>query len=117
MKPIISPWFIYLAEKSEAIGIAFMIVGIFAASAFVIWYCISLFEGYKPEEIKIPKFVSVFAIVGILIGTILPSEKTVLTMMTVQQLTPDNIELAGNTIETTVDYIVDKIEEIIEEND
>ena len=42
-------------------------------------------------------------------------QKTVLTMMTVQQLTPNNIKLVGDSVEDAVNYIVDKVEEILEE--
>ena len=38
-------------------------------------------------------------------------------MVTVSQITPNNIEIAGNTIEDTVDYIFEKIDEITDEDD
>ena len=117
MEPIINPWWIYLAEKSETVGIGFLIVGIFAATVFCFWYFICLMGEYETKEIKISKFISVIAIVGILIGILLPSKKTILAMMTVSQLTPSNIELVGDTVESTIDYIVDKIEDITDEDD
>jgi hypothetical protein len=118
MKSIINPWWIYLAEKSENIGIGFLVVGIFAAIIFCIWYFTLVMEGYEIKEIKIPKFIIVLAIVGILIGGLLPSQKTILTMLTVSQLTPNNIKLVGDTVEGTIDYIIENIEELTdEEND
>ena len=110
MKPIINPWWIYFAEKSEVIGDGCIIFGILATIVCIMFW-IGVFDDY---DFKKSKWLIAIAIVGILFGSLLPSQKTVLTMMTVQHLTPNNIESVGNTMEDTIDYIVDRIEEIIE---
>ena len=111
MKPIINPWWIYLAEKSEMIGMGLITIGIISLVIFFIWL---LFN----EGGSIPlKWILFLGLVTLLFGAILPSQKTVLTMMTVQQLTPNNIEIVGDTLEDTIDYIIEKIEDITDEKD
>lgn len=114
MNPIISPWWIYLSEKSGALGFMLIILGIFGVIMFIVGNLIFYVE---TERLLFKKRFCVASIVFIVIGSLFPSQKTVLTMMTVQQLTPTNIEIVGNTIEDTVDYIVEKIEDIIEEEE
>ncbi len=114
MNPIINPWWIYLAEKSETLGTAFCLTGVLIIVACGL---VNLFNFIDEGEALVRKGAFIVSAVMIFIGVLLPNQKTVLTMMTVQQLTPNNIEIAGNTIETTIDYIVDKVEEILEEDD
>lgn len=114
MKPIINPWWIYLAEKSESLGKGFSIVGFLAIIVIV---AIVLNQIYDDDEVKVPKLIVFIAILGISISSLLPSQKTILTMMTLNQLTENNIEAVGETIEDTIDYIVDKVEKIIDEEE
>lgn len=111
MEPIINPWWIYLAEKSETIGTGLIVIGIFSLVIFFAW--LLFFEGNTIP----PKWILFLGLIALLFGAILPSQKTVLTMMTVQQLTPNNIEIVGDTLEDTIDYIVEKVEDITDEKD
>ena len=114
MDPIINPWWIYLAEKSGSVGEACIIIGILASVASLFWSILYLVEEL---EIKPKKWLIIIGIVGILIGTLLPNQKTVYTMMTLKYVTPNNIETVGNTLKDTVDYIIEKIEDITDEKD
>ena len=114
MKPIINPWWIYLAEKSETLQEGFLVFGVLALVACVVILVFNFLENF---EYKTPKWLVAIAIIGMLFGSLLPNQKTILTMMTVQQLTPDNIKNVGNTVEDTIDYVVDKIEDLIDEKD
>lgn len=114
MNPIINPWWIYLSEKSETLGSVFLIIGILTTVAYAV---VNFVNFLNSEDMFFKKYVLIISIMMVLVGTLLPSQKTVLTMMTVQQLTPDNIKIVGNTVEDTVDYIVEKIEDIIEEDE
>ena len=113
MKPIINPWWIYLAEKSEALGTGFLVTGILLASLLIFWMVFNL----TGDVSKPPRYIVVLVSIAILIGVLLPSQKTILTMMTVSQLTPNNITLVGNTIEDTIDYIIKNIEDLTDEDD
>lgn len=114
MNPIINPWWIYLSEKSGDIGFMLITLGIFGVMIYIVGNFIFIAEAGKAF---FKKAFCIASITSIVIGSLFPSQKTVLTMMTVQQLTPTNIEIVGNTIEDTVDYIVEKIEDIIEEEE
>ena len=113
MKPIINPWWIYLAEKSEALGTGFLVTGILLASLLIFWMVFNL----TGDLSKPPRYIVVLVSIAILIGALLPSQKTILTMMTVSQLTPNNITLVWNTIEDTIDYIIKNIEDLTDEDD
>lgn len=114
MNPIINPWLIYLSEKSETFGFTLITFGIFGVIIYIIGNIINSVEYGKP---LFKKSFCIVSVVLILISSLLPSQKTILTMITVQQLTPTNIKIVGNTIEDTVDYIVEKIEDIIKEEE
>ena len=114
MKPIINPWWIYLAEKSETLRTDLLIFGVIAAIVVVMMVYVK-FE--QDIEDKIPRWLIIIAILGISMGAVLPSQKTVLTMMTLNQLTENNIKAVGETVEDTIDYIVDKVEKIIDEEE
>ena len=114
MNPIINPWWIYLSAKSGTLGFMMIMLGIFGVIIYIIGNLIFYVE---IERLLFKKAFCVTSIVFIVIGSLFSSQKTILTMMTVQQLTPTNIEIVGNTIEDTVDYIVEKIEDIIKEEE
>lgn len=114
MEPIINPWWIYLAEKSQTLGEVFLIIGILICIAYAL---INLFNFMDCGEKAIPKYILVISIIMIFIGSLFPNQKTVLTMLTVSQLTPNNIKLVGDTVEGTIDYIIENIEELTDEKD
>lgn len=114
MKPVINPWWIYLAEKSESLGDGFFIVGFLAIVIILAMTIGKIIDGI---EVEIPNFLIVIAILGISISSLLPSQKTILTMMTLNQITENNIKTVGETVEDTIDYIVDKVEKIIDEEE
>ena len=45
----------------------------------------------------------------------MPSEKTLYSMVVLDNVTPNNIETIGNTGKDVVDYIFDKIDQMNEE--
>jgi diacylglycerol kinase len=49
----------------------------------------------------------------IFVSTLIPSQKTIYTMMIGSQLTTKNIELVGGTVKSTMDYMFDKTEGLI----
>ena len=116
MEPIINPWWIYFASKSEGISIfllvvCIIIIGVSVFLRFMTW------EFDEEDQIKAPKWLMILCTIGIIIGGILPSEKTIYTMMVINQVTPNNIKIVGDTAEDLVDYIFDKVEEITEDED
>lgn len=112
MEPIINPWLVYVAEKCTSVSILCLIVGSFGIVISVVWWFIYL---AGDTSVKVPKWLVTISIIGAVFAALLPSQKTILTMATLQYITPNNVVVAGETAEDVVDYIVEKIEEIIDE--
>lgn len=111
MKPIINPWWIYLAGQCESVMAFLTIGGMFLLVVSIIWW-IAHMEGNAQRS---PKKTFTIGIIALLISVLIPDQETAYTMMTVRYVTPNNIKAVGSTVESTIDYIVDKIDEIIEE--
>ena len=113
MEPIINPWLIYFASSTDsfkiaiALGLFVCVITIFGWIMFYMTDCI---------KNKCPKWLYILTIVLTMLLAVVPSKETVLSMMVVNQITPNNIEIAGNTIESAIDYIFEKIDEITEED-
>lgn len=114
MEPIINPWLIYFADKCELLGQSFITFAMFYLAAYLTFKFIMFLEC---GEWKIKKQILIIPIIILFVGMLIPNQKTIFAMMAAKQLTPNNIQLVGDSIETTVDYIVDKIEEVIDEED
>lgn len=114
MEPIINPWLIYISQKCETIGILCMIFGAIGLFVAGFWYILHLCGEVKE---KVPKWIVVTGITCSIISTLLPTQKTILTMATLQYITPNNVTVVGETAEDIVDYITDKIEEIMNDKD
>ena len=59
--------------------------------------------------------ISLIIAVAVLLFT--PSEKTLYSMVVLENLTPNNIEAVGDTGKDVVDYIFDKIDQMNDEED
>lgn len=113
MKPIINPWWIYLAGQCENVMALLTISGIILLIISFIWGI-----AYMSGDVqRSPKKTFTIAIIALLISVLIPNQETVYTMMTVKYITPNNIEAVGSTVESTIDYIVEKIEEIVNKED
>lgn len=111
MEPIINPWLIYFAGISENIQLICVLIAIctfiVAASCFF-------------DKEKLDKIVIIFGIVFIISGisaALIPSKETIYMIAVADRLTPDNIDQIGKSSEDVVDYIVDKIDQIVNDSD
>lgn len=117
MKPIISPWLIYFASRSDNLttffGVIAGICSIIAMGAFF-----AGLAGYD-EPFKFRKTISK-SIIGCVVMTIItimtPNTETIYTMAVVNEITPDNIQTIGKTGKDVVDYITDQIDKIVNDN-
>lgn len=112
MKPIINPWIVYIAAKCDVVETFCLIVMTFAIITLVAWLFLLVAGETKQKPCK---YLLVITIIFTIIGILVPSKDTVLTMATLSYVTQDNIEVAGDTAENIVDYVVEKIKEINEE--
>lgn len=111
MEPIINPWLIYFAGISKNIQLICVLIAIctfiVAASRFL-------------DEDKLDKIVIRFGIIFMISGisaALMPSKETIYTIAVVDRLTPDNIDQISKSSEDVVDYIVDKIDQIVNDSD
>lgn len=110
MKPIISPWIVYLAEKCDVIHITFAILGFFCVLFVILWMV--MYESGE-TEVKPRKWLIVLTITSIAMAVLTPEKDTVLTMATLNYITEDKVEIAGEAVEDIVDYVVDAIGRIV----
>lgn len=111
MEPIINPWLIYFAGISENIQLICILIAI----------CTFIFAVFHfMDEEKLDKIVIIFGIIFMISGisaALMPSKETIYTIAVVDRLTPDNIDQIGKSSEDVVDYIVNKIDQIVNDSD
>lgn len=119
MKPIIHPAWIYLTEvfgslKSVTFGIGIILSSIAVIALICSPLIMEMTEDVEKSTTK--KFIKNYFKVIIFVFCVhifTPSETTMYTMMAVEQITPDNIKAVGNTGKNIVEYLTDKISEIV----
>ena len=124
--PIINPWAIYMFDVIPHLGdtlvmvIVFALLGLFAYCLYTtLEIATSCYSDEKEEAItkkmmKIIKTTLCCVVIMTTINVFIPSKETLLTMYAVNFITPQNVEMVGDGIENTIDYIVDKIEEVVD---
>lgn len=76
-------------------------------------------DGDRDAGRKILSYVKKFVIMGIItfsLVIITPSEKTCYKMIAATVVTPNNIEIVGNTTTDIIDYIIESVDTLIEKN-
>ena len=109
MGPIISPWVIYLFSVLTKLNIVASAVAIFSVASiifialnkFIFGDDIELEFNYKPAIIV--------AIIATMLAILIPDEKTMLAMLTLSFITPDNVVIAENHIIDLVTKIMDVV--------
>lgn len=116
MNPIINPWWFYLIDivgKLEFVSIFVFVIGVIPLVIVGLVYALDRDCMLEKEQEQVKKFLKVL-VVSIIISSIacavIPSKGTVYAMMAAKQITPNNIEVVGGTIEDAVDYIFEKID-------
>ena len=122
MKPIINPLWFYLIGISENVAFTFGIVGGLLITIGIIIGIVLLCEGWGMNEDMVKKILKVFkkvVIIGGLLVTVsnlTPSKDTCYKMMTAALVTPNNITAVGEAATDVVDYIVDSVDRLLEED-
>ena len=124
--PIISPWVFYLISKVDVVSCTSFMISIIL---IIIWainyteesndleYTSEYFVKKRKRAEGIRKHIQKFILIPIIIALITPSSKTLTKMIIASQVTPHNIEVVGDTIEHSVDYIFDKINEVVDKRE
>lgn len=122
MDPIVSPWLIYLISVINSIRIFAFILGLVFSIPLLIYF-VSDFFNYINEDILFPyqldeyeelkkrnskqiKKYFILCLTFILVGLLIPSKETLITMLIVNVITPDNINMSNELIKHNVqDYV------------
>lgn len=121
MKPIIHPIWFYLFDIGQSLGDTLMAFGILFSIAGAIIYFICAVAAADNEDIPKPfsRFRG-FLWIGVflcIVSGLIPSKETGYAMMAANIVTPNNIEAAGDTATDIIDYIVDSVDKLIEDNE
>ena len=117
--PIINPWVFYLISLLDSAKILVEILltiiiiycGIVGIATLVSWLtdlCEDVVNVLKTCKIKI-MVIALFSLSIIYI--IIPTQQTMYTMLVASQVTTENLEIAGDVIQDSVDYILNKMNE------
>ena len=108
MEPIISPWVIYLFSVLTKLNMVASAVVIFSCASMVF---ITVFRFiYDDMKIKINyKDVTIVTIIATILVIIIPNEKTMLSMLTLSFITPDNIVITENHVIDLITKIMDAV--------
>ena len=125
MKPIISPWLIYLIDLFDNLKglftIALILFGCAAVVLSIIWFIGSV--DYEQDEDPIVtckkhlKQSVIWLCVSGLLFAVIPSKDTMYKMIVSENVTTENIQDIGKTGKDMVDYIVDQIDKVVNEDE
>ena len=108
MEPIISPWIIYLFSVLTKLNIVASAVAIFSGASMV--FIAMLRFIYDDMEIKFNyKNAIIVTTIATMLVILIPDEKTMLAMLTLSFITPDNVVIAENHIIELVTKIMDVV--------
>lgn len=114
MDPIINPWIIYAVSVIGNVR-SLSVVGIIICAGVLVFaglvYTSNLNTDEKLVRIskKVAKYAAVVLLVFIVLALILPDRKTLTTMIALQYITPDNIQLVQGNIVDFVSEIMQAI--------
>lgn len=122
MDPIVSPWLIYLISVINSIRVfAFLLGLIFGLPLLICFvsdyfnsvnvdiltpYQLDNYEELKKRNSKQIKKYFILCLTFILVGLLIPSKETLITMLIANVITPDNINMSNELIKHNVqDYV------------
>ena len=111
MKPIINPWLFYLTDVLS--NVKWLLIVFFAIALFIYLFatCMHYLDMEElPDWFKLKN--TVFLVIPLMIGLLIPTENTVYKMLIASYTTPNNIEYVKETGKDLVDYIIEKASEL-----
>lgn len=109
MEPIINPLIFYLIFLGGSLGTVLMIL----SAGFMVF---ALFYAFESGIAKAKKFF-IIGVLILLFESIIPNETTCYQMLAASAITPNNLTVVGETAEDIVNYIVDSVDQILEEDE
>lgn len=108
MEPIINPLWFYLFNVIDNIKIFIALAFLIAASFCV--YCVV--EGNIKEN-KFFKIAIIISCISMLFLIFLPEKEVFYQMLVASYITPDNIAATGGAVQDIVDYIINSVNELL----
>lgn len=122
MDPIVSPWLIYLISVINSIRIFAFLLGLIFGLPLLICFVSDYFNSVnvdiltpyqldqyaeiKEKNVKQIKKYFILCLTFILVGLLIPSKETLITMLISNVITPDNINMSNELIKYNVqDYV------------
>lgn len=109
-EPIISPWLIYWAGRTDMIQGICCIIGFFVTIyAMFATVAVVTDTNKDKESIKAAKIIVCTALILDMLGAFLPTEKEIYAMYAAEHITPANIQATGEFADKAVDKLIEKI--------
>lgn len=106
MEPIVSPWIIYLFSILTKLNTVSFVVAIFSwAIVFFLAMNRLMFDENKFNY----KNAIIVSIIATMLAILIPDEKTMLTMLTLSFITPDNVVIAEDHVIDLITKIMDAV--------
>ena len=118
MELIINPiWFygIYVCDSINFFSSLVCILGGVAILLLFIGWCVGYDESEEQKLMNAWKKVFVCVAISFLVSTFVPNKTTIEKMIVANNITPNNIELFGDTVKDGIDYVFEKINSLGEE--
>ena len=109
MEPIVSPWIIYLFSILTKVNIVAFSIAVFAWVSIFFIFLNKIIYGDDLEIEFNYKIAVIVAVIATTIVILIPTEKTMLAMLTLSFITPDNVVIAENHIIELVTKIMDVV--------
>ena len=106
MEPIISPWIIYAISVLNSVKLILTVVCVVSSIVWGMSLAGNILD--EEEDVKILfKYSSIVFMICIIPIIIIPSKETMLTMLTLHYVTPDNLSLVQNN---AIEFIQEVVE-------
>ena len=123
MNPVISPLWFYLigigAGAQVLLGVVGGVIAVIAGIALIIG-TIEYYDYNHESTLKIIKISKKYFMIGLIIGffaVLIPSKETCYQMIAATVVTPNNIEIVGETATDIVDYIIESVDTLLEKEE
>ena len=109
MEPVVSPWIIYLFSILTKLNIVAFSIAVFSWVSIFFIFLNKIIYGDDLEIEFNYKIAVIVAVIATTIVILIPTEKTMLAMLTLSFITPDNIGIAEDHIIELVTKIMDVV--------
>lgn len=111
MEPIINPWIVYAIDMISKLSVVAFITVIASLIGMLIFAMNDSTYGNDEQESRVFKILLIVLLVATVFLVILPSKDTMLTMLALHYVTPDNIQAVQGNIVDFVSQIAQAVKD------